>query len=387
MRRIFFWSDFVLLPAFIVFLIVSGQVQSKSHSNFASQYSQSNVSEWSSVSASDKSQFQLRKIRQCRRVFDGVAGDSIEFKLKNFGAINAEKIQKLRFLEINSLNLFEYKKVVEVDAGGKPVEVWRSPKPDHQTHALARNILQSNPDIVVMLEVESKKALSQFNEKYLNETYEPLLIEGNDTRGIDIGILVKSELPFKIEVRTHRDLWTQNDNLFSRDLPVLLFREKNNNVKFILLGTHYKSMRGSDSDPNGSKKRTIQAAYTKKVIEELQAEFSKDIPIFLTGDFNNHVPTAPEFESLRSMPMTDVLDLFPTSKRYTHFFFERDGSRNFHQLDAFLFVPNKNITIKSAEILPNKNENGEVLPEPSSFDERENLPSDHLPTQIDIEFH
>ncbi len=158
-------------------------------------------------------------------------------------------------------------------------------------------------------------------------------------------------------------------------------------VKFVILLTHYKSKRPTPKDGDGSDKRLAQADYTRLLIEKLQTEFGIETPIFLAGDFNNDVPTAPEFNQLRSLPLIDPLDKFKTEQRFTHFYFNPQGQPEFHQLDAFLHTESKRITITNAQIVPPKDKYGNNLPIPKSYKERELLPSDHMATVIDVNFN
>lgn len=78
-----------------------------------------------------------------------------------------------------------------------------------------------NPDILVLVEVESRPALQQFHDRVL----QPLLaspcgynmvIDGNDQRGIDVGIL--SRYPIQ-RMRSHIADRTGARHTFSRDCP------------------------------------------------------------------------------------------------------------------------------------------------------------------------
>ena len=53
-------------------------------------------------------------------------------------------------------------------------------------------ILKNNPDLLALQEVENIEALIQFNRKYLNNKYRYMMvIDGNDPRQIDVGVLSK----------------------------------------------------------------------------------------------------------------------------------------------------------------------------------------------------
>jgi endonuclease/exonuclease/phosphatase family metal-dependent hydrolase len=71
--------------------------------------------------------------------------------------------------------------------------------------ALAIELAQ--PDILAVQEVENLVALRNFNDKYLDDAFDRLvLVDGNDPRGIDVGLLVRAGFKGEIlGVRTHVD--------------------------------------------------------------------------------------------------------------------------------------------------------------------------------------
>lgn len=85
-----------------------------------------------------------------------------------------------------------------------------------------RVVSEISPDILVCVEVESRPTLMRFNEQVLkaefhNEYPHVMVIDGNDMRGIDVGIL--SRYPIN-RIRSHVDDKNQTGELtFSRDCP------------------------------------------------------------------------------------------------------------------------------------------------------------------------
>jgi endonuclease/exonuclease/phosphatase family metal-dependent hydrolase len=85
-----------------------------------------------------------------------------------------------------------------------------------------RVIKEVNPDILVTVEVENRPTLERFNTQVLGSQFQcayphVMLIDGNDARGIDVGVLSR----FPIEsVRSHiDDLNPNGEKTFSRDCP------------------------------------------------------------------------------------------------------------------------------------------------------------------------
>lgn len=305
-------------------------------------------------------------------------------------------IAELKLGTYNVLNLFE---MVGKWVHGKKVED-KKLKAEWQLKESAKAILESDLDIVSLQEVENLAALQHFNDQYLGGKYRVLLIEGNDARGIDVGFLVKKDLPFEIEHRTNKDeLWTdpldgQEKKLFSRDLPALVVRARGaQKPLFILLGTHYKSKRSRvEDDPTNTSEevRRAQAERTAEIIGRLRAEFGEDAPIMLAGDFNGDIVHENTFDSLKNAGMTDALDLaqppLKPEERVTHTYHPRDGPVHKAQMDGFMLSGTLAKLLASALVYRYRDAQGNVKPIPDTYEERSKNPSDHFPLLVTIRF-
>ncbi|MEK7745478.1 MAG: hypothetical protein AAB576_02320, partial [Elusimicrobiota bacterium] len=133
-----------------------------------------------------------------------------------------DSIKTLRVGTYNLLNLFEKvgDHVPDPARPGRLIRVSAAvAKEESQRREQARAILESGLDIVSVEEVENIRALDDFNRRYLGGAYRALLIEGNDERGIDIAFLVKKDLPFELEHRTHKgEVW--RDPILGRETPL-----------------------------------------------------------------------------------------------------------------------------------------------------------------------
>ena len=310
-----------------------------------------------------------------RRLFD--------LALKNTRKI--DEINELKIFEFNVENLF-LRHVSLLRANQQP------DKPAKELEGVARIIKNADPDILVLPEVDSQFALSEFNKRYLNEGYRPLLLEGNDSRGIDIGILIKADLPFDVEMRSFSDAKeADGDPIFSRDLPTWIFREAGSNPKsrplFVVAGTHYKSLRGSKKDPTGEKKRELQAEKSTEILLALDQEFG-GVPIILTGDFNNEIHQSPEFKSLFKAGFEDSLTLTGQKPQPTQAYFKPDGTPAPQQIDSIMLNASfqKLQVLLKAVVLPHLDKDNRPLPFPRTFDERETRASDHVPSMVVLAF-
>src|ERR1700722_7482176 len=69
---------------------------------------------------------------------------------------------------------------------------------------LADSLIHLDADLVFLKQVGGQESLVNFAKLFLHDPYSPLLIEGNSDRGIDVGYLIKKDLPLKAELRTHK---------------------------------------------------------------------------------------------------------------------------------------------------------------------------------------
>jgi len=199
----------------------------------------------------------------------------------------------------------------DVDDPGKSDDIGTD---ESRLRAIAEIILESECDILAMQEVENIDVLQDFNRDYLDGSYsDVILIEGNDPRGIDVGVLSK----FRISgVRSYRDRefaegFTGSTIKFSRDLLAVSFIDSRGD-EWSLLTTHLKSGRGG----HNSIRRTSQADEVAKIVREggYVNSFGRGLTI-LAGDLNAQ-PWADDLDSLADVPFSDPGRDFPS--RRTH---------------------------------------------------------------------
>lgn len=237
-------------------------------------------------------------------------------------------------------------------------------------------------------------------ERDVKGAYRPIVIEGNDTRDIDIGFFVKKDLPFDIEVQSFKNVAQANGQvpLFSRDLPVMLLRKpgspEDSKPFMIVIGTHFKSQRGSQNDPRGAIARGKQVDAAAEIIKYYEELYGK-VPIFLKGDFNAEVRSAPEFKPLwEKVRMKDSFDLappdmtVPRDQRTTQTYHPRGEPVVHSQLDSI--SGNKTVQeegiVREATIIPYYDDAGNPRPLPRTYDEREQQGSDHRMLKTVLDF-
>jgi len=264
--------------------------------------------------------------------------------------------------------------------------------------AQAKMIHENNYDVLAVEEVENLTALAAFSDEFLDGAYDSYLIEGNDPRGIDIGFLVKSELPFEVEQRTHQDeTWSDPTHggkpgrLFSRDFPSLIFRkDKKSAPLMVVFGTHFKSKRDRDNDPESRILRKAQADRASEIVNSYEEEFGSHTPVFVAGDFNGEVSKEEEFTALKTeASLVDAFDLLapplPEKERFTHSYFPKKGQPKRSQLDAVLLNRSAIEMFKHAKIIRYLDEKGQKIPVPQNYKDIKKQPSDHYPVQVEMD--
>ncbi|MDI1446852.1 endonuclease/exonuclease/phosphatase family protein [Polyangium sp. 6x1] len=171
-------------------------------------------------------------------------------------------------------------------------------------------------DVVVLQEVENEASLSDLVQSELGGKYTDIgIVDGNDPRGIDIGIL--SKLPLD-EVVSHKDeQFPLNGTVgptyrFSRDCPE--YHLTYNGRKLVLLGAHFKAK--EDDNPN---KRLAEAQRTRAIANALVKE-DPSRAVLVLGDFND-TPGSPPYLAVLGegdAMYTNAPDFVPANDRWTY---------------------------------------------------------------------
>lgn len=175
-------------------------------------------------------------------------------------------------------------------------------KDARDTREIARRITQAiRADVLAVQEVEHIEILRQFNRKYLGGLYPHIgLIEGNDQRLIDVGVL--SRLPLGAMV-THQHAVHPDDSnrpVFSRDLLQVEILDASRKKLFTLYNTHLKSHYvpfGLDPEQGrlaANQRRRKQAEMIATIIGNMERPDGRFV---LTGDMND----PPDSDALASL--------------------------------------------------------------------------------------
>lgn len=324
-------------------------------------------------------------------------------------------MSKLKFCQINAENLFllfdqplpaNYLKLDKKQWERLSTSVYEN-KPLPKALELAKALQDIDADIIMFNEVGGTESLKNFNLYFLEQKYSPILIEGNSDRSIDVGFLIKKNLPFYFDLFSHKnrelELSYSHDTTdpskkttyrFSRDCAELrLFTKDVNNPFMVILLTHLKSPLDPERiDPGGFFRRTAELKACVDIYSELKKQFPQ-VDIMLAGDFNGHAGrsnTDIEFQYLYEK--TDLEDIFEIAKMtqdLRHSFIQiKSGFRSEGRQIDYCFLSStlqSKLIPASVGIYSYKDEFGSPLKRPDTLEQKSLLPSDHYPLVFTLE--
>ena len=250
----------------------------------------------------------------------------------------------------------------------------------------ARVINELKADILCVVEAENRIALKRFNDmvipKLNGQSYDhTMLIDGNDERGIDVGIICRKGFEIR-SMTSHVDDIDPDGLIFSRDCAEYhLITPSGNDL--ILLINHFKS-KGFGAQQDNDKKRTRQAKKVRKIYDELNKKFDF---IVVIGDLNDTPDSAPLRALLGSN--SNLLDIMKHDK------FVGDGREGTHgngtksgKLDYILMSPELAKKAKLGGIERRGvwgGKNGDLFPHFPEIKTAKDAASDHAALWVDID--
>jgi len=216
---------------------------------------------------------------------------------------------------------------VQVVAAGRSswigwVELKTEPVDELAMQHTAMVMRDINADILGVVEAESRPALKRFSDALLAEVHgapydQVMLIDGNDDRGIDVGILARSDYRLTT-IQTHVFDTDGQGVIFSRDCCEYHFTTPGGEPLAVLVN-HFKSKGfGTPGDPIGAKRRQRQAARVARIYDGLRGS-GMDL-IAVIGDLNDD----PASDALN--PLISGTDLRDISTHPTFDFGPRKGT-------------------------------------------------------------
>lgn len=243
---------------------------------------------------------------------------------------------------------------------------------DDQRQMTAQAIRDTDADVICLQEVDDLRALRYFHDRYLRraieEPYEEFaLLQGNDGRGIDVGVMARRGYPIKVKSHaalTYRDLALYNDDLkrwgaleddrvFKRDC--LEVEVEVGDRVLDLFVCHFKSM--SDDRDRTMPVRRAEARAVRRIIErKYGGQRARHTNWIVCGDLNDYrekivirrgADGAPEWrtEAVEATGLdpffadrfaVNLVERLPWEERWTHWYGE---AKELSQLDYLLASP------------------------------------------------
>ncbi|ABD12585.1 hypothetical protein ThrDRAFT_04225 [Frankia casuarinae] len=189
-----------------------------------------------------------------------------------------------------------------IDATGRQdwigwVELVTGPVDETAIRSTAQVITDINADVLAVIEAENRPALVRFNTSLLAGLYaHVMLVDGNDPRGIDVGLLAKPghTIGSIVSHVDDPDPARPDRPLFSRDCPAYELHTPAGNTIWVL-PNHLKSQSWTSGNPDPLRRR--QAHRVAEIYTALRDAGARYIAV--VGDLNK--PPPPAFPSLEPL--------------------------------------------------------------------------------------
>ncbi|PZU68682.1 endonuclease/exonuclease/phosphatase family protein [Sphingobium sp.] len=203
---------------------------------------------------------------------------------------------------------------VEVIAEGRSdwvgsLELRDEPINEHAMRNTARVMVDLDADVLCVVEAESRPVLSAFNREILPAVggtpfRHVMVIDGNDERGIDVGLMARSGYPIGT-MRSHVDDCTSNgETIFSRDCPEFEVTTPAG-TRLIVMVNHLKS-KGYGGKAGSDAKRKIQAVRIAEIYQSLIDRGEQHVAVI--GDFNDTPDSLPLQPLLGNTSLKDIFE-------------------------------------------------------------------------------
>lgn len=246
------------------------------------------------------------------------------------------------------------------------------------TKKIATRILDLNLDILAVQEVEDIDTLTAFNRDHLGELYPFLaLVEGNDPRLIDVGVMSKLPIGAVTSFRhaVHED--EPDKPIFGRDLLEVQILSKSRKKKlFTLFNNHLKSnFVDYKSDPvKGAAQNRLRRTRQAEMVADIVADRTRPNSRYvIVGDMND----TPDAAALKPLAESKALSLKngladpketsptkpnkypPPGPAWTHRFSPKKGEMHYSLYDQIWLSPSLAKRQTAAWIARRKNLSGD----------------------------
>src|SRR5258706_7017781 len=210
---------------------------------------------------------------------------------------------------------------IEIVADGRAdwagsLELRDEPINEQAMRNTARVMIDVNADVLGVVEAESRPVLSAFNNeivKALGGTpyRHVMVIDGNDKRGIDVGLLTRDGYAIG-PMQSHVDDLSNGEPIFSRDCPEYTVTTPAG-ARLVVMVNHFKS-KGYGRPGESNQKRRAQASRVAEIYKALTTAGQKFIAVI--GDLND----TPD-----SRPLAPLMDGSDLKDAFEHEAFDKGG--------------------------------------------------------------
>ncbi len=187
------------------------------------------------------------------------------------------------------------------------------------------------PTVAALQEVENLAVLGELaTHPLLGGKYEALLIEGNDSRGLDVALLVDRERVTVLDMVAGNPCSplaapgggksgtcpAGQRPLFARP-PLVAKLKIDTGPVFYLINCHFKSKRGGDLET--LPRRVAQGRFVAALVKQVQAA-DPAAEVLVVGDLNDYEDSATLAALHEETTLTSLWDITPKSERYTYIF-------------------------------------------------------------------
>lgn len=272
--------------------------------------------------------------------------------LETLGLLNSNESRFARLRRIRGRIIARPRnKPREIVADGRDdwvgwVELKTEPVDEIAMELTARVMFDAQADVLGVVEAESRIVLKRFQEIMASRFGVPeryahiMLIDGNDPRGIDVGLATGADYPIR-QMRSHVDESRAGKTVFSRDCPEFEISTPAGNTVVVLVN-HFKSKFGGDSPSSKAKRRAQAEAVADFYNARLAQGFDN---IVVMGDLND-TPDSDPLQPLLTTSLREITD----HPNFTDFEFgATNGHRGIgtydlgndsHKIDYVLLSPN-----------------------------------------------
>ena len=258
---------------------------------------------------------------------------------------------------------------------------------EQATRNTAQVVRDVGADVIAICEAEGRSELMQFSHVLLPqvgaEPYEHImLIDGNDERGIDVGLLTKPEFPI-VWMRSHVDDKTDRGGLvFSRDCAEYLVWTPTGQRLWMLVN-HFKS-KGYGTQEASNARRRQQATRVRDIYNRLRAE--GETLVAVVGDLNDTPDSEPLGPLTADTDLKDVSQIQPFDDGGHAGTYHNGTSRD--KIDYILLSPDLAGRVKAGGIWRKGvwgGKNGTMWDVYPEMRKEEHAASDHAAVWCDVE--